>query len=156
MKKNEDAAAKKKPKTSAAQIRVQKGMVQFLACHHRCLRLTRRSCASFRRDGEQLTDLTELELPDTMKTDFPDPTDLLNFTLTITPDEGASPTCALYGHHFTPLSGMYKGGSFKFSFAINSNYPHEPPKVKCMQTVRVDTPSSVLCVSDSYSTDIPP
>lgn len=26
MKKNEDAAAKKKPKTSAAQIRVQKGM----------------------------------------------------------------------------------------------------------------------------------
>lgn len=27
MKKNEDAAAKKKPKTSAAQIRVQKGMI---------------------------------------------------------------------------------------------------------------------------------
>lgn len=27
MKKNEDAAAKKKPKTSAAQIRVQKGML---------------------------------------------------------------------------------------------------------------------------------
>jgi ubiquitin-conjugating enzyme E2 M len=35
-------------------------------------------------------DLTELDLPDTMKTFFPDPTDLLNFTLTITPDEGAS------------------------------------------------------------------
>lgn len=87
MKKNEDAATKKRPKTSAAQIRVQK-------------------------------DLTELDLPPTMKTDFPDPTDLLNFTLTITPDEG-----------------MYKGGAFTFSFTINTNYPHEPPKVKCMQTI---------------------
>ncbi|KAJ3555219.1 hypothetical protein NM688_g2703 [Phlebia brevispora] len=87
MKKNEDAAARKKPKTSAAQIRVQK-------------------------------DLTELDLPPTMKTYFPDPTDLLNFTLTITPDEG-----------------MYKGGAFNFSFQINNNYPHEPPKVKCTQTI---------------------
>lgn len=87
MKKNEDAATKKRPKTSAAQIRVQK-------------------------------DLTELDLPATMKTDFPDPTDLLNFNLTITPDEG-----------------MYKGGAFSFSFTINTNYPHEPPKVKCMQTI---------------------
>jgi hypothetical protein len=34
-------------------------------------------------------DLTELDLPPTMKTHFPDPADLLNFTLTITPDEGA-------------------------------------------------------------------
>jgi hypothetical protein len=33
-------------------------------------------------------DLTELDLPLTMKTNFPDPADLLNFTLTITPDEG--------------------------------------------------------------------
>ncbi|KAL4062984.1 ubiquitin-conjugating enzyme/RWD-like protein [Scleroderma yunnanense] len=87
MKKNEDAAAKKKPKTSAAQIRVQK-------------------------------DLTELDLPSTMKTNFADAADLLNFTLTITPDEG-----------------MYHGGAFNFSFNINSNYPHEPPKVKCLQTI---------------------
>jgi hypothetical protein len=33
-------------------------------------------------------DLTELDLPSTMQTNFPDPADLLNFTLTITPDEG--------------------------------------------------------------------
>jgi len=63
-------------------------------------------------------DLTELDLPSTMKTEFPDPTDLLNFTLTITPDEG-----------------MYKGGTFDFSFQINPNYPHEPPKVKCKRTI---------------------
>lgn len=31
--------------------------------------------------------------------------------------------------------GMYKSGSFKFTFAINSNYPHDPPKVKCTQKV---------------------
>jgi len=87
MKKNEDKGANKRPKTSAAQIRVQK-------------------------------DLTELDLPPTMTTDFPDPTDLLNFRLTIKPDEG-----------------MYEGGAFQFSFTINSNYPHEPPKVKCTQKI---------------------
>jgi len=87
MKKNEEAAAKKKPKTSAAQIRVQK-------------------------------DLTELELPSAMKTHFENPSDLLNFTLIITPDDG-----------------MYQGGTFNFSFQINSNYPHDPPKVKCMNKI---------------------
>jgi ubiquitin-conjugating enzyme E2 M len=53
-----------------------------------------------------------------MRTSFPDPNDILNFTLTIEPDEG-----------------MYKGGSFHFSFAINQNFPHDPPKVKCTQKI---------------------
>ena len=53
-----------------------------------------------------------------MKTSFPDPTDVLNFKLTITPDEG-----------------IYKGGQFIFTFAINPNYPHEPPKVRCTQKI---------------------
>lgn len=30
---------------------------------------------------------------------------------------------------------MYKGGAFVFSFAINTNYPHDPPKVKCTPKV---------------------
>lgn len=46
-------------------------------------------------------DLTELDLPSTMKMDFPDPADTLHFNLDITPDEG-----------------MYKGGKFHFSFTI--------------------------------------
>lgn len=75
MKKNEDAAAKKKPKTSAAQIRVQKGASSVSLRQRRCTEVPH-------------TDLTELDLPSTMKTHFPDPNDLLNFTLTITPDEG--------------------------------------------------------------------
>ncbi|ODO08715.1 ubiquitin-conjugating enzyme E2 M [Cryptococcus wingfieldii CBS 7118] len=87
VKKNEEAAAKKRPKVTAAQLRVQK-------------------------------DLTELDLPSTMKTVFPDPTDVLNFTLTITPDEG-----------------IYKGGVFNFSFAIKPEYPHEPPKVRCKEKI---------------------
>ncbi|KAL1411497.1 NEDD8-conjugating protein ubc12 [Vanrija albida] len=87
LKKEQEASAKKKPKTTAAQLRVQK-------------------------------DLTELELPDTMKMVFPDPADVLNFNLALTPDEG-----------------IYKGGVFNFTFAINLNYPHEPPKVRCTQKI---------------------
>jgi len=63
-------------------------------------------------------DLQELSLGTTMKMSFPNPDDILNFTLTIEPDEG-----------------MYKGGSFHFNFAINQNFPHDPPKVKCTQKI---------------------
>lgn len=64
------------------------------------------------------TDLSELSLGETMKTHFADPDDILNFVLTIEPDEG-----------------MYKGGAFNFNFAINQNFPHDPPKVKCTQKI---------------------
>lgn len=53
-----------------------------------------------------------------MKMSFPNPDDILNFTLTIEPDEG-----------------MYKGGAFHFSFNVNQNFPHDPPKVKCTQKI---------------------
>lgn len=53
-----------------------------------------------------------------MKTEFPNADDILNFYLIIEPDEG-----------------MYKGGSFQFDFAINQNFPHDPPKVKCKQKI---------------------
>ncbi|MCJ1351653.1 MAG: NEDD8-conjugating protein ubc12 [Icmadophila ericetorum] len=63
-------------------------------------------------------DLSELSLGSTMTTTFPSPDDILNFTLTISPDEG-----------------MYKAGTFNFTFAINQNFPHDPPKVKCTQKI---------------------
>lgn len=53
-----------------------------------------------------------------MKTEFPDPDDILNFTLTIEPDEG-----------------MYRDGRFTFTFSINQNFPHDPPKVLCQQKI---------------------
>lgn len=55
-----------------------------------------------------------------MRTDFPDAENIMRITLTIEPDEG-----------------MYCGGSFRFDIAINDNYPHDPPKVKCLQKVRL-------------------
>ena len=57
----------------------------FPPSHHHC----RLACGSL---IPLRSDLTELELPDTMKTHFPDPADLLNFELTITPDEGTFPS----------------------------------------------------------------
>ncbi|TKA66420.1 NEDD8-conjugating enzyme UBC12 [Cryomyces minteri] len=63
-------------------------------------------------------DLSELSLGSTMTLDFPSPDNILDFTLTIEPDEG-----------------LYKGGRFVFSFAINQNFPHDPPKVKCTQKI---------------------
>jgi len=63
-------------------------------------------------------DMTELDLPSTMKIEYPDENDQLNFFLIINPDEG-----------------MYKNGSFRFNFAINQNFPHDPPKVKCTQKI---------------------
>ncbi|CAO3610588.1 unnamed protein product [Mucor hiemalis] len=84
-KSKEAEAEKKKPRTSAAQIRVQKA---------------------------------ELDIPDTIKLEFPDPSNILNFNVSIHPDEG-----------------FYTKGLFKFTFAINNNYPHEPPKVNCTQKI---------------------
>ncbi|KAF5665863.1 NEDD8-conjugating enzyme UBC12 [Fusarium heterosporum] len=63
-------------------------------------------------------DLSELSLGSTMKTEFPDPDDILNFVLTIDPDEG-----------------MYRGSRFTFDFNINQNFPHEPPKVRCREKI---------------------
>lgn len=70
------------------------------------------------RHANTFPDLEELSLGTTMKTHFPNPDDILNFKLTIDPDEG-----------------MYKGGRFDFDFKINQNFPHDPPKVKCTQKI---------------------
>jgi ubiquitin-conjugating enzyme E2 M len=63
-------------------------------------------------------DIGELSLGSTMHMHYPNPDDILNFTLSIEPDEG-----------------MYKGGKFLFDFKINQNFPHDPPKVKCTQKI---------------------
>lgn len=59
-------------------------------------------------------DLADLQLPKTCQTHFADPDDLLNFKLTIQPDEG-----------------FYRNGKFTFSFKVGHSYPHDAPKVKC-------------------------
>lgn len=42
---------------------------------------------------------------------------------------------------------MYKDGAYNFSFEINNNYPHEPPKVKCTQVVSLP-PCSYFLLRD--------
>ncbi|KAL2471781.1 NEDD8-conjugating enzyme Ubc12 [Abeliophyllum distichum] len=64
-------------------------------------------------------DVSELNLPKTCSISFPDgKDDLMNFEVTIRPDEG-----------------YYLGGAFVFSFQIAPIYPHEAPKVKCKTKV---------------------
>ncbi|KAJ3318113.1 NEDD8-conjugating protein ubc12 [Gonapodya sp. JEL0774] len=58
------------------------------------------------------------KLPSTLKLSFPDANDLHNFRLTIKPDEG-----------------FYKGGTFEFTFTVGAGYPHDAPKVKCVQKI---------------------
>lgn len=47
--------------------------------------------------------------------EFPDPDDIMNFTVTLKPDEG-----------------FWKGGKFTFKFEIPADYPHSPPKTLCV------------------------
>ncbi|KAI0024268.1 ubiquitin-conjugating enzyme [Xylariomycetidae sp. FL0641] len=63
-------------------------------------------------------DLSELELGATMKTEFPDHNDILNFVLEIKPDEGP-----------------WQGGVFTFTINVGEEYPHKPPKVLCQQKI---------------------
>eukprot|EP00850_Spirogloea_muscicola_P016665 SM000137S00443 [mRNA] locus=s137:141648:143126:+ [translate_table: standard] len=64
-------------------------------------------------------DISELNLAKTTSIAFPrGKDDLLNFEITIRPDEG-----------------YYQAGTFVFSFVIPQGYPHEAPKVKCKTKV---------------------
>jgi ubiquitin-conjugating enzyme E2 M len=50
--------------------------------------------------------------------------------------------------------GMYKGGSFVFSFAISNEYPHHPPKVRCTQRVPYLPPKFPYLMSKIYHPNI--
>ncbi|URE37031.1 NEDD8-conjugating enzyme [Musa troglodytarum] len=64
-------------------------------------------------------DISELNLPKSTVISFPNgKDDLMNFEISIRPDEG-----------------YYQGGTFVFTFQVSPSYPHEPPKVKCKTKV---------------------
>ena len=77
-----------------------------------------RFCVRLANSSSPPPDLSELSLGSTMKTEFPDPDNILSFILYIEPDEG-----------------MYRGGRFSFTFNITPNFPHEPPKVQCREKI---------------------
>ena len=49
-----------------------------------------------------------------VEVDFPDPNDLMNFKV-----------------YVTPADGLYQGAKFEFSVTVGDNYPYEPPLVVC-------------------------
>ncbi|EGW31223.1 uncharacterized protein SPAPADRAFT_61798 [Spathaspora passalidarum NRRL Y-27907] len=63
-------------------------------------------------------DITELDLPHTIKVQFPDPSNFFTFNLTITPQQG-----------------YYRSGHFHFKVDINNNFPIDPPKIKCLNKI---------------------
>ena len=82
-------------RASPAQLRIMKGMILILYqlpinCQ---VDVNITLCLSL--------DLNELNLPKTCTTEFPDPDDIINYKLAISPDEG-----------------FYKGGKFVFNFKV--------------------------------------
>lgn len=63
-------------------------------------------------------DVTELELPLSVKISFPDANDLFHFCIEI-----------------RPSAGHYLGGLFRFTVEISHNFPIDPPKIRCLQKI---------------------
>lgn len=63
-------------------------------------------------------DFRELSLPNFVSISQPNPADVMNYKITIKPDEG-----------------YYRCGRFSFDLKIPNTYPHEPPKLKCETSV---------------------
>lgn len=79
-------------------------------------RTRRETGASAHRAGQIRVqkDVSELDIPPSIHVDFPDADDLMNFTITLQPEEG-----------------FYAAGTFDFTVKVPEDYPHKPPKVKC-------------------------
>jgi len=74
-------------------------------------------------------DIADLDGGDVAKIDFPDPNDLTNFLVTVSPSDG-----------------YWKGARYKFTIKIPAMYPHEAPKVHCDTQIyhpNIDTQGNV-------------
>ncbi len=63
-------------------------------------------------------DISELDGGECAKAIFPNANDLMNFQVVIAPDDG-----------------YWKGCKYTFNFSVPDMYPHDPPKVKCINKV---------------------
>jgi ubiquitin-conjugating enzyme E2 M len=63
-------------------------------------------------------DISELDGGDCATPNFPDANDLMNFEVTVAPD-----------------AGYWAGYEYTFKFTVPDMYPHEPPKVKCVDKI---------------------
>ena len=62
--------------------------------------------------------MSELKQEKDIEVVFPDPTDLMVFSIKVSPSDG-----------------LYARGTFVFDVKVPTSYPHEPPKVLCMTKV---------------------
>jgi ubiquitin-protein ligase len=65
-------------------------------------------------DLSYLTDISDLDGGSVAQVEFPNPNDLTNFQVIVSPD-----------------SGFWSGAKYLFTIQIPALYPHEPPKVTC-------------------------
>lgn len=63
-------------------------------------------------------DIVDLDGGSVASVTFPNPNDLTRFNVQVSPD-----------------SGMWVGARYNFSFVVPALYPHEPPKVTCMDKI---------------------
>jgi ubiquitin-conjugating enzyme E2 M len=63
-------------------------------------------------------DIADLNTGKIATVTFPNPNDLTNFRVSVSPE-----------------SGIWQGATYEFSFEIPSAYPHEPPKVLCLTKI---------------------
>lgn len=63
-------------------------------------------------------DIADLDSGRIATVTFPNPNDLTNFRVSVSPD-----------------TGIWQGATYQFSFEIPSAYPHEPPKVLCLTKI---------------------
>lgn len=74
-------------------------------------------------------DIAELDTGEIGSMSWPDPSDITAMVYTVKPD-----------------TGLWAGGTFKFSIKIPAMYPHEPPKVLCTTPIyhpNIDTAGHV-------------
>lgn len=105
-------AKKAGKKRTPGEIRIQKGIFVFQNPSAFCSVPTVPNfppSTSFIR-----TDIADLDGGAVAQVDFPNPNDLTNFNVTVSPD-----------------SGFWSGAKYLFTIAIPALYPHEPPKVTC-------------------------
>jgi ubiquitin-protein ligase len=62
----------------------------------------------------QHIDIASLDAGRIAEATFPNPQDLTNFIVVVSPDEG-----------------FWTGARYEFTFSIPPTYPHDPPKVHC-------------------------
>lgn len=114
-------------KRSAGELRVQKGQ---LLCHYipSCCCLPR-----LMNLPTHFTDIAELDAGTIAEVKFPDPNNLTQFEVDVKPD-----------------SGYWAGARYTFSFKIPDSYPHEPPKVVCIQKIfhpNIDYHTGKVCIN---------